>query len=87
MYKTNTKQQKKIISKTYNIPIRKAIYHYLKVPVETAVGVIENVIKEMTCTTINFSTDKATVSNMAYELGVLSDIQIGDKLTSTDNKK
>ena len=73
--------------KTYDIPIRKAIYHCLiqQVPVETAVGVIENVIKEMTGTTINFLQDKTTVSQMAYELGVLSDIQTGDILTSTDN--
>ena len=74
-------------NKTYDIPIRKAIYHYLmqEVPVETAVGVIENVIKEMIGTIINFLPDKTTVSKMAYELGVLSDIQTGDILTSTDD--
>ena len=74
-------------NKTYDIPIRKAIYHCLiqQVPVEAAVGVIEDVIKERTGTTINFLPDKTTVSQMAYELGVLSDTQTGDILTSTDN--
>ena len=54
-------------NKTYDIPIRKVIYHCLiqQVTVETAVGVIENVINEMTGTTINFLPDKTTVSKMA----------------------
>ena len=40
-------------SKTYDIPIRKAIGLLQQVSVETAVSVIENVIKKMTGTTQN----------------------------------
>ena len=59
--------------KTYDIPIRKSIYClYSKFQFETAVGVVENVIMEITGTTINFLQDKTAVSKMAYGLAVLS---------------
>ena len=54
-------------SKTYDIPIRKAIGLLQQVSVETAFSVIENFIKKMTEPhRINFLPDKTTVSKMAY---------------------
>jgi hypothetical protein len=73
--------------KMYDIPIRKCIYYCLlnNVSVETAATVIEMVVKEMTGDCVQSLPSVATISRMAYEMGVLSDIQSGELLVTQDN--
>ena len=62
---------------------RKAAYHCLmnQVPVETIGSIIENVVKEVTGAEVSDTPSAPTVSQMAYELGVISDLQVGESLS------
>ena len=73
--------------KMYDIPIRKCIYYCLlnNVSIETAATVIEMVVKEMTGDCVQSLPSVATISRMAYEMGVLSDIQSGEHFVTQDN--
>ena len=73
--------------KMYDIPIRKCIYYCLlnNVSAETAATVIEMVVKEMTGDCVQSLPNVATISRMAYEMGVLSDIQSGELLVTQDS--
>ena len=77
----------KINKKTYSASFRKAAYHCLnnQVPVETISCVISNIVSELSDVTLDFLPDKKTISQCAYELGVISDIQVGEVLVNNEN--
>ena len=71
--------------KMYDIPIRKCIYYCLLNNFSVETAVIEMVVKEMTGDCVQSLPSVATISRMAYEMGVLSDIQSGELLVTQDN--
>ena len=79
----NTKMNKK----TYSTSFRKAAYHCLnnQVPIETTSRVISSIVSELADVTLDFLPDKKTISQFAYELGIISDIQVGEVLVNNDN--
>ena len=62
--------------------MRKAAYHCLanQVPVETACHVIRSVLKEISATMVDCLPNPTTENQFAYELGVISDLQVGEVL-------
>ena len=76
-----------IDGKMYGPAVRKAAYHCLsnQVPDETTCHVIRSVVKEISATTIDCLPNPTTVSQFAYELGVISDVQVGEVLVKHSN--
>ena len=79
------KQPTSISSKAknrYDLPIRKALYRCLQhqVPVEAASSLVQQIVSDMTGVTITEMPSVGTISNMAYEMGVISDIHAGQIL-------
>ena len=74
-------------NKTFSNGYRKAAYNCLlnQVPVEATGTVIRNVVKEITGLTVDEKADAATVSQFAYELGVLNDVQVCETIMKEDN--
>ncbi|KAG1663595.1 hypothetical protein GQR58_020325 [Nymphon striatum] len=74
--------------KTYSTGYRKAAYSCIlkKVPVESTATVMATVVKEVTELTVKENADATTVSQFAYELSVLNDIQLGlaNRCTAAD---
>ena len=66
--------------KTYNIACRKAVYCCLEyhVPIYNISPVIEGVLRELAGVKITSLPNPSTVNCCAYELGVLSDLQVGE---------
>ncbi|KAG1681796.1 hypothetical protein GQR58_011602 [Nymphon striatum] len=77
----------KLDNKTYSISYRKAAYLCLfsQVPVETVSEVMNSVVKELTNGQLDCNSDKSTVIQFSYELGVLSDIQGAQLMIDNDN--
>ena len=73
--------------KTYSTAGRKAIYHCLltEVPVTSVCNVIEAVILELCDEAIDAMPDSKFVSMCGYELGIISDFQVGETLYSSEN--
>ena len=73
--------------KTYSTACRKAIYHCLlnQVPVTSVYNVIEAVILELCDKAIDVMPDSKFVSVCGYELGIISDLQVGEILYSSEN--
>ena len=69
----------KIDGKMYGPAIGKAAYRCLsnQVPVETTCHVIRSVVKEISAPAVDCLPNPTTVSQFAYELGVISDLQVG----------
>ena len=66
--------------KSYSTSCRKAIYYCLEhhVPITRICPVIEVVLDQMAGLKITALPETCTVSYLAYELGVLSDLQVGE---------
>ena len=58
---------------------------WAQVPVETTCHVICSVVKEISATTVDCLPNPTTVSQFAYELGVISDLQVGEVLVKHSN--
>ena len=73
--------------KTFSTAYRKAGYCCIlnQVPVEATAVVISTIVKEMTGCEVDAQADPSTVSQFAYELGILNDIQVGEALVDRDN--
>ncbi|XP_050405543.2 uncharacterized protein LOC126821183 isoform X1 [Patella vulgata] len=73
--------------KTYSDKFRKAAYYCLQnqVPVETTSNVINHVLEELADVSIANFASAGTISQYSYELGVMSDLQVGDVLINNDN--
>ena len=56
-----------------------------QVPVETTCHVICSVVKEMSAAAVKCLPNQTTVSQFAYELGVISDLQVGEVLVKHSN--
>ena len=71
-------------NKTYSTGYRKAAYRCLleQVPVYSTASVICSVVKEVTGLTVKEKADPTTVSQFAYELGVMNDIQIVESVST-----
>ena len=54
-------------------------------PVETTVNVIQNIVKEITGFDLDTKANATTVSQFSYEIGVLSNIQVGESLVQEEN--
>ena len=54
-------------------------------PIETTGGVIKSVVGEVTGMEVSATASAPTVSQMAYELSVLSDLQVGESLSVEEN--
>ncbi|KAH9509815.1 hypothetical protein Btru_045273 [Bulinus truncatus] len=69
-------------AKCYNTPMRKCIYTCLlnHVPVQRTGHVIETIVKELTQTTLTKIPGPTTISQMAYEISVISDLQVAEQL-------
>lgn len=67
---------------TYNAPIRKCIYTCIlnQVPVDKAGAVIDFIIRELARQTLSDVPCPSTAASMAVELGILSDLQVGEVL-------
>ena len=74
-------------NKTFSASYRKAAYCCLlnQVPVDSTASVISTVVKEVTGLRVDCDADSSTVSQFAYELGILNDIQVGEALEQADN--
>lgn len=79
--------QVKANAKTYSPALRQAIYKCLEnqVPVESVSEVISFIVSSLTKCTITCLPDKTTVSQMAYEMGVLSDLRVGEVVVNEKN--
>ena len=75
--------------KTFSSSYRKSIYHCLlnQVPVELTGSPISNIVHEMTGSEVDSIADPTTVSQCAYEVGVLNDIQVGEALEHGNMEK
>ena len=73
--------------KTYSCAFRKAAYQCLEnqVPVEATSQVISGIIRELAQQQVDFLPDKWTISEFGHELGVTSDLQVGEVLVRNDN--
>lgn len=71
-------------AKMYSPALRLSVYKCLEnqVPVESVSGVISHVIKTLTDLDVPSLPDKTTVSQMAYEMGILSDLRVGEALVT-----
>ena len=67
--------------------VRKACYRCLEhqVPVETVSSLIKHVVEDTTGVVIVEMPSVGTISNMAYEMGVVIDIYVGQVLMSESN--
>ena len=68
--------------KTYSTGHRKAAYSCTlkQVPGESTATVISTVVKEVTGLTVKENSDATTVSQFAYELSVLNDVQVRESV-------
>ena len=66
------------LNKTYDVGVRKACYRCLehKVPVEAVSSLVKHVVEDTTGVVIDEMPSIRTISNMAYEMGVVSDIYV-----------
>ena len=73
--------------KTYSCVFRNAAYQCLEnqVPVEATSQVISGIIRELAQQEVDFLPDKSTISQFTHELGVISDLQVGEVLVHNDN--
>lgn len=73
--------------KTFNSNYRRCVYSCLvnQVPVEAAGHLIHSIVEEMTGQKLDSVADPSTVSQCAYELGILADIQVAESLELEDN--
>ena len=74
-------------NKTFNSKYRKCMYYCLlnQVPVEATGQLIHDIVEEMTGRKMDSVADPTTVSQCAYELGILTDIQVAEALELEDN--
>ena len=56
-----------------------------QVPVEATSQVISGIIRELAQQEVDFPPDKLTISQFSHELGVISDLQVGEVLVHNDN--
>ena len=56
-----------------------------QVPVEATSQVISGIIRELAQQEVDFPPDTLTISQFAHELGVISDLQVGEVLVHNDN--
>ena len=77
----------KVDGKTYSTACCKTIYSRLEyhVPVANICKVIKAVLEQLAGQTVDLLPQPSTVSYFAYELGVISDIQIGEVMYTDDN--
>lgn len=54
-------------------------------PVTSVCKVIEAVLEHLGNVTVDYLPDPRTVSYFAYELGIISDLQVGEILYDNDN--
>ena len=68
--------------KTYNITYRKCIYNCIlnQVPVETTGQMIQDIVETLTGMKMDTQADPTTVSQCAYELGILAEIQVAEAI-------
>ena len=73
--------------KSYSTSCRKAIYYCLEyhVPVTCICPVIEVILNQMAGLKVTSLPEPSTVSYLAYELGVLSDLQVGEIMYNGNN--
>ena len=69
----------RVNSKTYSCTFRKAAYQCIENQV------ISGIIRELAQQEVDFLPDKSTISQFAHELGVISDLQVGEVLVKNDN--
>jgi hypothetical protein len=69
------------------VGVRKAYYRCLEhqVPVEAVRSLVKHVVEDTTGVVIDEMPSVGTISNMAYEMGVVSDIYVGQVLMSESN--
>ena len=67
-------------NKTYSTACRKTIYSCLEyqVPVTSVCNVIKAVLEHLGNVTVDSLPDPRTVSYFAYDLGIISDLQVGE---------
>ena len=78
----------RVNSKTYSCSFRKASYQCLEnqVPVEATSRVISgSITRELVQYEVDFLHEKSTISQFAQDLGVISDLQVGEVLERNDN--
>ena len=70
----------KVGNKRYSTQCRKAIYACLEyqVPVNSVCPVITAILNELANFTIDFLPEPSTICNWVYELGIISDLQVGE---------
>ena len=70
--------------KEYNTACRKAIYYCLEynVPINSVCPTIRAVLKDIP---VDFLPDPSTVSYFIYELGIMSDLQVGEDMYCNEN--
>ena len=73
--------------KECNLACRKAIYYCLEynVPINSVCPTIRAVLKELADIPVDFLPDPSTVSYFTYELGIMSDLQVGEVMYSNEN--
>ena len=73
--------------KTYNMTYRKCIYNCIlnQVPVETTGQLIQDIVKTITDMKMDTHADPSTVSQCAYELGILAEIQVAEVIEINNN--
>ena len=73
------------LRKVYGTHIRKCLFTCLEsnVPVEKAEPLVKSVLKELTNTALTRFPAPNTIAQMAYEMGVISDLQVAENLYSS----
>ena len=74
-------------NKTFSVQFRKAGYRCLinQVPVEATGILIKDIVNDLTGQNLDFCPDPTTISQFAYELGVLNDLQVAEALLKNEN--
>ena len=75
------------LNNKYDVGVRRACYRCLEhqVPVEAVRSLVKHVVEDTTGVVIDEMPSVGTISNMAYEMGVVNDIYVGQVLMSESN--
>ena len=77
------KKDKKIFSTSYRLSVYNCLLH--QVPVEATGRLIKEIVQDITGKTVDAVADASTISQCAYELGILTDIQVGEAMDQEES--